>query len=51
MLWLGLADAAIPQRSLHTGCPTLVGTKWSATKWIHNVPFRPEGLRGSDFNS
>lgn len=30
--------------SMHTGCPVLSGTKWSATKWIHTDPFHPEWL-------
>ena len=30
--------------SLHTGCPILQGVKWTATKWIHTKPFRPELL-------
>ena len=29
--------------SQHTGCPVSSGTKWTATKWIHELPFR--GLR------
>lgn len=28
--------------SMHTGCPVLKGVKWTATKWIHSRPFRPE---------
>lgn len=27
------------RRSLHASCPTLKGTKWTATKWIHNKPY------------
>lgn len=34
--------------SLHTGCPVLKGTKWSATKWIHNQPFRPNMFKKVD---
>ncbi|KAF5833417.1 hypothetical protein DUNSADRAFT_10286 [Dunaliella salina] len=26
------------RRALHAACPTLKGTKWTATKWIHNHP-------------
>lgn len=26
--------------SMHTGCPVIKGTKWSATKWLHAAPFR-----------
>ena len=25
--------------ALHAGCPVLRGTKWTATKWIHEMPF------------
>lgn len=28
--------------SMHTGCPVLKGVKWTATKWIHARPFRPD---------
>lgn len=28
--------------SMHTGCPIIRGVKWTATKWIHSKPFRPE---------
>ncbi|GMH41967.1 hypothetical protein BSKO_09886 [Bryopsis sp. KO-2023] len=30
--------------STHTGCPILEGVKWTATKWVHVGPFRPEFL-------
>ncbi|EFJ50018.1 hypothetical protein VOLCADRAFT_89416 [Volvox carteri f. nagariensis] len=31
----------IPDRhALHASCPTFSGTKWTATKWIHNKPYR-----------
>lgn len=30
--------------SMHTGCPVLKGSKWTATKWIHTIPFHPEWL-------
>eukprot|EP00208_Stichococcus_sp_RCC1054_P005213 CAMPEP_0206139930 /NCGR_PEP_ID=MMETSP1473-20131121/7815_1 /ASSEMBLY_ACC=CAM_ASM_001109 /TAXON_ID=1461547 /ORGANISM="Stichococcus sp, Strain RCC1054" /LENGTH=364 /DNA_ID=CAMNT_0053533881 /DNA_START=282 /DNA_END=1376 /DNA_ORIENTATION=- len=32
------------ESSMHTGCPVVKGTKWSATKWIHSLPFRPESF-------
>ncbi|KAI8464744.1 MAG: hypothetical protein J3K34DRAFT_105036, partial [Monoraphidium minutum] len=35
---------AVDRRSLHASCPTLKGTKWTATKWIHNKPY------GTDYN-
>ena len=25
--------------ALHAGCPVITGTKWTATKWIHERPF------------
>eukprot|EP00877_Chromochloris_zofingiensis_P008230 jgi/Chrzof1/3660/Cz13g04040.t1 len=28
--------------AMHTGCPVIKGVKWTATKWIHARPFRPE---------
>lgn len=40
-------DGTNDQASLHTGCPIIQGVKWTATKWIHTKPFRPESL-GSD---
>ncbi|KAF8069685.1 P4H3 [Scenedesmus sp. PABB004] len=30
---------AVDRSSLHASCPTLKGTKWTATKWIHNRPY------------
>ena len=32
-------DGSEDPRSLHGSCPTLKGTKYSATKWIHVGPF------------
>eukprot|EP00878_Enallax_costatus_P041017 GHUV01047456.1.p1 GENE.GHUV01047456.1~~GHUV01047456.1.p1 ORF type:complete len:115 (+),score=35.77 GHUV01047456.1:1433-1777(+) len=29
----------VDRASLHASCPTLKGTKWTATKWIHNKPY------------
>ena len=37
-------DGSNDPASLHTGCPILDGVKWTATKWIHTRPFRPEAL-------
>ncbi len=28
-------DGNTDNKSLHGSCPTLKGSKWSATKWIH----------------
>jgi len=30
--------------SLHTGCPVIAGTKWTATKWIHTKPYHPDWM-------
>lgn len=30
--------------SLHTGCPTIRGVKWTATVWIRASPYRPESF-------
>lgn len=27
------------QAALHAGCPVLAGVKWTATKWIHEMPY------------
>ena len=32
----------------HTGCPVLTGTKWTVTKWIHELPFRGRRFPGSN---
>eukprot|EP00887_Chlorella_sp_A99_P002710 scaffold6.g2710.t1 len=37
-------DGSHDSASLHTGCPVLKGVKWTATKWIHTQPFRPQWL-------
>jgi len=29
----------VDRRALHASCPTLKGTKWTATKWLHNRPY------------
>jgi prolyl 4-hydroxylase len=33
-------DGKVDPSSQHGSCPTLKGTKWSATKWIHIYPLR-----------
>ncbi|KAK9812070.1 hypothetical protein WJX73_002934 [Symbiochloris irregularis] len=38
-------DGGQDPTSMHTGCPTLTGVKWTATKWIHTKPFNPEWLK------
>ncbi|KFM24033.1 Prolyl 4-hydroxylase subunit alpha-1 [Auxenochlorella protothecoides] len=37
-------DGTHDPAAMHTGCPVVKGTKWTATKWIHTKPFRPEGF-------
>lgn len=37
-------DMKLDDTSLHTGCPVISGIKWTATKWIHTDPFRPESI-------
>ena len=34
-------DLEIDPQSLHAGCPVKKGTKWVATKWMHDRPLRP----------
>lgn len=31
--------------SMHTGCPVIKGVKWTATAWIHSIPFRMNSFR------
>ncbi|MEW5317239.1 MAG: hypothetical protein WDW38_008556 [Sanguina aurantia] len=35
--------------SEHEGCPVEAGVKWTATVWVHSVPFRPEEWNGTHF--
>eukprot|EP00803_Ostreobium_quekettii_P004662 evm.model.scf_3141.1 EVM.evm.TU.scf_3141.1 scf_3141:6100-10850(+) len=37
-------DGSEDQTSLHGSCPTTKGEKWSATKWIHVLPFNRNNL-------
>lgn len=37
-------DGSSDPYALHTGCPVVRGSKWTATTWIHSKPFRPEQL-------
>mmetsp|Transcript_28871 Transcript_28871/g.73684 ORF Transcript_28871/g.73684 Transcript_28871/m.73684 type:complete len:352 (-) Transcript_28871:1276-2331(-) len=36
---MDIAGGKGDRKSLHASCPTLKGTKWTATKWIHNKPY------------
>lgn len=37
-------DGEQDMKALHTGCPVVTGVKWTATIWIHTLPFHPEWL-------
>jgi hypothetical protein len=37
-------DGTQDPKALHTGCPVVTGVKWTATIWIHTLPFHPEWL-------
>ena len=40
ILFFRLCEAGISDNnSMHASCPTLGGTKWTATMWIHERPF------------
>jgi hypothetical protein len=39
-------DGEMDESSLHASCPTLKGSKWSATKWVHVAPFAQPGSPG-----
>ncbi|XRB16001.1 prolyl 4-hydroxylase [Pseudoscourfieldia marina] len=39
LFWSLDFEAKIDTYSMHAGCPVLKGTKWTATKWIHQKPF------------
>lgn len=38
-------DGSQDKSSLHGSCPTVRGEKWSATKWIHVLPFSKESKK------
>ncbi|GIL68396.1 hypothetical protein Vafri_21651 [Volvox africanus] len=41
LFWDMDPEGHVPDRhALHASCPTFFGTKWTATKWIHNTPYR-----------
>lgn len=37
-------DGSHDMAAMHTGCPVVKGVKWTATIWIHSLPFREESL-------
>lgn len=50
IIWYNLSpDGFSDERTLHSGCPVLLGTKWIATKWPRedpNIFVRPCELKG-----
>lgn len=40
IFWSTNGFGEMDQFSLHSGCPVIKGEKWTATKWIHQGPFR-----------
>lgn len=38
LFWSLKPDATLDPKSLHSGCPVLKGSKWSATKWMRVNP-------------
>ena len=42
MFWSNRPDGSADELAMHTGCPVVQGRKWTAIKWIHLRPFRPE---------
>eukprot|EP00195_Chlamydomonas_chlamydogama_P013578 CAMPEP_0202891606 /NCGR_PEP_ID=MMETSP1392-20130828/1619_1 /ASSEMBLY_ACC=CAM_ASM_000868 /TAXON_ID=225041 /ORGANISM="Chlamydomonas chlamydogama, Strain SAG 11-48b" /LENGTH=352 /DNA_ID=CAMNT_0049575405 /DNA_START=201 /DNA_END=1259 /DNA_ORIENTATION=+ len=38
-------DGTHDPHSMHTGCPVVKGVKWTATVWVHSMPFRPDTFR------
>lgn len=39
LFWDMDLDGTPDRHALHASCPTTNGTKWTATKWIHNVRY------------
>ena len=37
-------DGAPDPAALHAGCPVIAGVKWTATIWVHTLPFRLESF-------
>jgi hypothetical protein len=45
LLFYGLnPDGSLDHNSLHGSCPTVKGSKWSATKWIHTGRFGGDAM-------
>ncbi|KAK3247778.1 hypothetical protein CYMTET_42735 [Cymbomonas tetramitiformis] len=40
MFWSITLKHTIDPASMHAGCPVLRGEKWTATKWMHEKPFK-----------
>lgn len=45
MFWSLKPDGTHDDMSSHEGCPVVRGVKWTATAWIHSMPFQPARLR------
>ncbi|PNW83828.1 hypothetical protein CHLRE_04g217931v5 [Chlamydomonas reinhardtii] len=39
MFWSIKPDGTHDPLSLHTGCPVVTGVKWTATSWVHSMPY------------
>ncbi|GIL84045.1 hypothetical protein Vretimale_11080 [Volvox reticuliferus] len=39
MFWSIKPDGTHDPLSLHTGCPVVKGVKWTATSWVHSMPY------------
>jgi C4-type Zn-finger protein len=46
MFWSVTTDGKQDMLSEHTGCPVIKGEKLTATKWVHEKPFRGEESMG-----
>ncbi|MEW5315416.1 MAG: hypothetical protein WDW38_006847 [Sanguina aurantia] len=44
LFWSVWPNGVVDTHAAHTGCPVLGGVMWTATKWIHEKPFRPHEL-------
>ncbi|EFJ47859.1 hypothetical protein VOLCADRAFT_60971, partial [Volvox carteri f. nagariensis] len=39
MFWSIKPDGTHDPLSMHTGCPVVKGVKWTATSWVHSMPY------------
>ncbi|GFR42774.1 hypothetical protein Agub_g3735 [Astrephomene gubernaculifera] len=42
MFWSIKPDGTHDPLSMHTGCPVVRGVKWTATSWVHTMPYNYE---------